>query len=608
MKKLLFFTITVLCFLLFGCTRTPDVPTDPSIPTTESIPETTQPPFEDNGIYFSHRLEMNRLYRTDPDGTNLTLVLDQYCTNVVRRKNSIFFTGDQGLIRYDLETSTQTVLQEGISYFIHHGDHIIFTRIGDDYNYEIHYLNPETGESKLLLHDMWYDFALGGKALYYVQFVQESEAYQIRAIDLQTWEDQALVTLQDYPYHIAAGETGVFYTQPRDSEPEWVYDPCDGSEPINLKERIYYFSRILQDSPDGILYEDWGSPYDSKNDLCFAAAEGADTLLYSCPEGAFLDCEHLGNGWYLLTEAEYIGWGEPTEYGSYENSGIQGKLFLLTPQRKLIPIEELGELGSMFRNNDFPLLDSSTARLPLTAQLYNTFVLGYGCDGPQPLCSTTHGAWLNIADGNVDLAFLAAPTPEEQAYLDSKGVEVEMKLYGGDGLVFIGNAANPVKDLTHEQILGIYRGEITNWKELGGPDEPIRAYYRDDQSGSQRLFEKLVFAGEELPDFDALGFPVLDTMSTIVNTILYDPYAIGYSIMTYLDEVYAEEELTVFSVGGVTPSPDTVKDQSYPYNTKGYLVIRSDEPADSPARRLFDWFGCPASDDMLGWCGISPLH
>ena len=90
--------------------------------------------------------------------------------------------------------------------------------------------------------------------------------------------------------------------------------------------------------------------------------------------------------------------------------------------------------------------------------------------------------------------------------------------------------------------------------------------------------------------------------------MIHDPYSIGYSIMTYLDDVYENEQLKVFAVDGVVPSVDTVKDGSYPYHTQGFVVIRSDEPKSSPARRLFDWFGSPVSDEILIANGITPLH
>ena len=267
-----------------------------------------------------------------------------------------------------------------------------------------------------------------------------------------------------------------------------------------------------------------------------------------------------------------------------------------------------GQYGALFSDGDFPVMDSSTARKPVTADIYAFFCESTGAGGTVPLCSTTHNAWLNIADRVADVALLAAPTDEEQAYLEERGVSVEMKLYGGDGLVFIGNRACGVEDLSLEQVRAIYRGEITNWAQLGGADHVIRVLYRDDQSGSQRLFERMMWKDEPVPDFEALGFDRLDDMSSIVSECLYDPYAIGYSIMTYLNDVFDEEQLLAFSLEGSAATPENVAARNYPLGTQGFVVIRSDEPENSPARRLFDWFGSPLSDVILTNNGVTPLH
>lgn len=247
----------------------------------------------------------------------------------------------------------------------------------------------------------------------------------------------------------------------------------------------------------------------------------------------------------------------------------------------------------------FPLLDSSTARIPITEALYDYFVGEFGLTGPRPICSKTHGAWLNLIDDTVDMILCIAPTDEEQAYMNEKEVDVEMRLYGCDGLVFLGNSANPVKNLTQDQIKGIYRGEITNWSELGGPSAKINAYYRDDQSGSQRFFEDLVWKDEEIPDFGALGLYIEDDMSDITMTVIDDPFAIGFNIMSYIDLEFSDPNLMLFSVDGVAPSTPTLADASYPYITQAYIIIRADEPADSPARWLFNWFGCDKSREIL---------
>ena len=273
----------------------------------------------------------------------------------------------------------------------------------------------------------------------------------------------------------------------------------------------------------------------------------------------------------------------------------------------IAPAKVSGQYESLFSSGDFPVMDSSTARKPITSVLYSFFCESTGYGGAAPLCSTTHGAWLNIADRTADIALLAAPTREEQEYLDSKDVEVEMKLYGGDGLVFITGRSSGVDNLTLDQLRSIYRGEITNWKELGGADHPIRVLFRDDQSGSQRLFESLLWKGTEVPDLSALGFERLDEMSTIVWEIVADPYAIGYSIMTYLNDVYSEEELLCLSLEGYAATPENIKAGTYPLGTRGYVVIRADEPERSPARRLYDFFGTPLCDYLLTINGITPL-
>ena len=296
------------------------------------------------------------------------------------------------------------------------------------------------------------------------------------------------------------------------------------------------------------------------------------------------------------SDAGDYGWTSSTRYYVLDLESTQ-----------LYEIGVKGYYSELFAAGDFPVMDSSTARKPLTSSIYRFFCLDTGYGGAEPLCSTTHGAWLNIADKKADIALLAAPTDEEKAYLAERGVEVGMKLYGGDGLVFIGNSACGVTDLTLDQVRAIFRGEITNWSELGGADHAIRVLYRDDQSGSQRLFEKMVFKGEDVPDYEALGFERLDEMNTLVSACLDDPYAIGYSIMTYLNDVYSNEALLAFSLNGYSATPENVRTGDYPLGTKGYVVIRSDEPEDSPARRLYNWFGSPLSDTFLTSCGITPL-
>ncbi len=67
-----------------------------------------------------------------------------------------------------------------------------------------------------------------------------------------------------------------------------------------------------------------------------------------------------------------------------------------------------------------------------------------------------------------------------------------------DGLVMLTGQTNPVDSLTLDQIRDIYAGKISNWKQVGGQDQPIRIYVQDENSGLQTPFERQVMAGTEI--------------------------------------------------------------------------------------------------------------
>lgn len=92
-----------------------------------------------------------------------------------------------------------------------------------------------------------------------------------------------------------------------------------------------------------------------------------------------------------------------------------------------------------------------------------------------------------------------------------------------DGIAVITDAENEVKDLTTEQLAGIYTGEIKNWSELGGGDEAIVVIGREAGSGTRSAFEELV--GVE----DACAYAQeLDSTGAVLAKTASTPGAIGY--------------------------------------------------------------------------------
>jgi uncharacterized repeat protein (TIGR02543 family) len=139
------------------------------------------------------------------------------------------------------------------------------------------------------------------------------------------------------------------------------------------------------------------------------------------------------------------------------------------------------------------------------------------------LRSQTHGAFLNLIDGNADIIFNhRTMSPDERAYADAVGVTLIETTIALDAFDFIVSKYNPVKALTVNQIQKIYTREITNWSELGGKNADIRVYTRPRNSGSEEVFRTLVMNGLEPANFPCIYFLNLINRQRFHKIILID--------------------------------------------------------------------------------------
>ena len=240
---------------------------------------------------------------------------------------------------------------------------------------------------------------------------------------------------------------------------------------------------------------------------------------------------------------------------------------------------------------EYPRMDGSTANLPMMAEIMSQ-VCDITLEEAEELttCTTTPRAWEQIVHGNADILLVYEAAEDTKAILDQSGVELEITPVGRDALVFINNEQNPVNDLTQAQLIDIYTGKITNWKDVGGEDLDIIPYQRVATSGSQSLFMKLLM--KDVIPMDApmelrpaeMGM-LIDELARYNN----EGNALGYSVFYYANYMYQQPGLQMIAVDGVQPSDETIADGSYPLLNEYYVVIRADEPEDSPARLLRDW-------------------
>ncbi|MEW6114759.1 MAG: substrate-binding domain-containing protein [Thermodesulfobacteriota bacterium] len=148
-----------------------------------------------------------------------------------------------------------------------------------------------------------------------------------------------------------------------------------------------------------------------------------------------------------------------------------------------------------------------------------------------PNCSfVIHGATTGIGlqrliAGDADLAMVTRKiTEEETKNAAAKGIVLGSKYIGQIALAVITNSKNTVNELTMEQLAKIFKGEITNWSQVGGPNEPIRVTMRAvPETGAGVLFQDKVLKGAPY----AKDATVMSTYSTTV-TVCSRSFGIGY--------------------------------------------------------------------------------
>lgn len=136
-----------------------------------------------------------------------------------------------------------------------------------------------------------------------------------------------------------------------------------------------------------------------------------------------------------------------------------------------------------------------------------------------------------------------------------------------DALAVIVNPANPVKELTIDQLSGIFTGKITRWNEVGGKDEPILVLSRERNSGTHMYFlEQVLRKGNEKgPEQFAPSVLMLPSSEAIINETSTSESAIGYDGLGYITPKV--KTIAVAAKSGdpfIQPSRETATNRTYP--------------------------------------------
>ncbi|MDR2026256.1 MAG: substrate-binding domain-containing protein [Prevotellaceae bacterium] len=221
--------------------------------------------------------------------------------------------------------------------------------------------------------------------------------------------------------------------------------------------------------------------------------------------------------------------------------------------------------------------------------------------------SQTHGAFINLIDGGADLIMTHRTlSPDEKAYADEKGITLTETPIALDAFVFVVNKNNPVKSLTVGQVRDIYRGTITNWQQVGGNDEAVRAFVRPRNSGSQEVMESLVMQGAEIDE--SFETSAIASMAGVFPEITHFTNSLCYTF-DYYKEIMMQvphENVPKIAVNNIFPNAETVADRTYPFVAEVHVAIRSDLDKNSMAYKLYKLLQTENGKNIIAESGYIP--
>jgi len=266
-------------------------------------------------------------------------------------------------------------------------------------------------------------------------------------------------------------------------------------------------------------------------------------------------------------------------------------------------------MGQAERHPGQVVLDGSTANIPLAQLLLQRY---YDLTEEEAEARInfhrTSASYRYLIEKQADLLLVNIADQETQYYLDHCGVELEYYPLRRDALCFIVNESNPLDNISHSGIKDIYQGRINNWQRLGGNNNGIIAYQRNEDSGSQALMRELVMTGQEMAPAPPALLPA--EMGLLLDSLARhneDGRAIGYCTYYYASTMYAKTGLKFLAVDGVSPNNDTIGKGEYPYINEYSIVIRAEEPPGSPARHMLAWLLSPAGNKLVEDLGYVPV-
>ncbi|MBK8576097.1 MAG: phosphate ABC transporter substrate-binding protein [Elusimicrobia bacterium] len=209
-----------------------------------------------------------------------------------------------------------------------------------------------------------------------------------------------------------------------------------------------------------------------------------------------------------------------------------------------------------------------------------------------------------LLSGATDICASSRPMKDkERAALVAKNGRPPVEIaVAKDGIAVYLNDANPLYSLTLDQVALIYRGKITNWREVGGADQKIILYSRENNSGTYEFFKEHVLNKKDFTPFAQC----LPGTASVANAVARDKRGIGYGGAAYAKGIrfcgLKRDNLSP----GILPDGPNILDGSYPVSRNLFFYLSA--PAKGAVKDFIEFVLSPEGQAIVAKVGYYPVQ
>jgi phosphate transport system substrate-binding protein len=170
-----------------------------------------------------------------------------------------------------------------------------------------------------------------------------------------------------------------------------------------------------------------------------------------------------------------------------------------------------------------------------------------------------------------------------------------------DGLALIVHRDNPVQMLSEGQIVGLFTGVYTNWKDVGGSERTVKLAGQGDGRAARAVF--LEHLG--LRSVQSRSDPAVASSEQAIEAVATHPFAIGYASAGAAEKAARTLPIRILPLGGVFPTSENVLSGRYPIVRPLQLLTR--EPPAGLVRDLIDFARSAEVHDLIREHGFVPF-